>query len=80
MKKSKKPALLDGYIGTSVVGDRGQIVIPKDLRDDVRLKPGDRVVMFRHQSGPIVMMPMDAMKKFMNAMSSKLSSLQDFMK
>ena len=80
MKMTKKSALLDGYIGTSVVGDRGQIVIPKELRDDVRLKPGDRVVMFRHQSGPIVMMPMDAMKNFMKAMSSKLTSLQGLMK
>ena len=34
----------DKYVGISKVGERGQIVIPKEARDMFDIKPGDSVV------------------------------------
>ena len=34
----------DKYIGISKVGEKGQIVIPKEARDMFDIKPGDSVV------------------------------------
>ncbi len=35
----------DKYIGVCKVGERGQIVIPKDIRDMFEINPGDSIVM-----------------------------------
>ena len=32
--------------GTAVVGERGQLVIPADLRKDLNIKAGDRLMIF----------------------------------
>lgn len=80
MKTKKTSAALDGYMGTTIVGERGQIVIPKELRDCVGLDAGSRVVLMRHgKHGPVVMFPLDHMREYMEQMTSriaKLSSLQ----
>ena len=34
----------DKYVGISKVGEKGQIVIPKEARDMFDIKPGDSVV------------------------------------
>jgi AbrB family looped-hinge helix DNA binding protein len=34
----------DKYVGVCKVGDKGQIVIPKDARDMFGINPGDSVV------------------------------------
>ena len=36
----------DKYVGISKVGEKGQIVIPKEARDMFDIKPGDSVVVF----------------------------------
>ncbi len=35
----------DTYIGICKVGEKGQIVIPKDIRNMFDIKPGDSVIM-----------------------------------
>jgi AbrB family looped-hinge helix DNA binding protein len=32
--------------GTAMVGERGQLVIPRDLRKDLSIKAGDRLMVF----------------------------------
>ncbi|MFZ2804441.1 MAG: AbrB/MazE/SpoVT family DNA-binding domain-containing protein [Patescibacteria group bacterium] len=74
--KLKKSTPSDGYMGTTTVGERGQIVIPKELRDEVGLDPGSRVVLMRHgKHGPIVMFPLDQMNEFMAQMTSRIAKL-----
>lgn len=34
------------FFGTVKVGERGQIVIPKEARDKFNIKPGDSMVVF----------------------------------
>lgn len=34
---------------THTVGPKGQVVIPKELRDELGLEPGDRVSFWRHE-------------------------------
>ena len=34
----------DKYVGICKVGEKGQIVIPKDARDMFNIKPGDSII------------------------------------
>ena len=44
--------------GTAKVGDRGQIVIPKEAREFFGIKPGDTLLILgKHESGLIVTKP-----------------------
>ena len=44
------------FYGTVTVGERGQIVVPAQAREDLDLNPGDKLLVFRHphQLGLIV--------------------------
>jgi AbrB family looped-hinge helix DNA binding protein len=40
------------FVGSVTVGDRGQIVIPVEVRKELNIQPGDRLLCFRHPMGP----------------------------
>jgi AbrB family looped-hinge helix DNA binding protein len=49
--KSNKPCGLkfsENFYGSSTLGDRGQIVIPVEARNDLGFKPGDKLLIMRH--------------------------------
>ena len=41
---SKEAYMKDKFVGIAKVGEKGQIVIPKEARDMFDIKPGDSVV------------------------------------
>lgn len=50
--------------GTVKVGERGQIVIPKEARDIFDIKPGETMVVLGHENKGIVIVKADLMKSF----------------
>lgn len=38
----------DCFFGSVTVGERGQVVIPADLRKLIDIEPGDRLLVLRH--------------------------------
>ena len=57
--------------GTAVMGERGQIVIPKEIRDQMRLKKGEQImVMFHNES--IMLITRDKMEAFVKQLTSSL--------
>ncbi|HUB96508.1 MAG TPA: type II toxin-antitoxin system PrlF family antitoxin [Stellaceae bacterium] len=41
----------------SAITSKGQATIPKEIRDHLHLKPGDRVKFFIHPDGTVVILP-----------------------
>ena len=41
----------------SAITSKGQATIPKAIRDNLQLKPGDRVKFFVHPDGSVVLLP-----------------------
>ena len=56
IKSSKKLKSTDCYVESTTIGERGQVVIPKEIRDALRLKTGESLLVMLH-NGAVVMMP-----------------------
>ena len=53
------------FFGTVKVGERGQIVIPKEARDRFGIKPGDSLVVFgRDKNEKLVILKENVMRDF----------------
>lgn len=65
---------MEDRFGTTVMGERGQVVIPKDIRDAMGLQAGDRLVTLYHD-GKLFLMTADEMKQFMDVMSERFASV-----
>ncbi len=69
MKCERKSDGLFGTVcGSTVLGERGQMVVPKEARDLLGSKTGDRFVVFSH-NGFLVLMP----EKMMSKMIAKVT-------
>jgi AbrB family looped-hinge helix DNA binding protein len=55
------------YAWTVTVGEKGQIVIPKQAREVFDIKPGDTLVLLADQEKGIAIPPKSAFSAFMKA-------------
>lgn len=56
------------------MGERGQIVIPKDVRDRLGLKAGSQLMVMQND-GPIMLIPVDRMRELMEHMNKYISNI-----
>ena len=52
----------DKFIGISKVGEKGQIVIPKEARDMFDIKPGDSIIVLCDKEKGIALLKADAIE------------------
>ncbi|MDF2524828.1 MAG: transcriptional regulator, AbrB family [Clostridiales bacterium] len=55
------------YAWTAKVGEKGQIVIPKEARDIFKIKPGDTVLLLGDEEQGIAIVNNDVFTHFANA-------------
>jgi len=63
--------------GSVKVGERGQIVIPKDARDVFGIKPGDILLVLGDESRGIAIVKADDMKRFALKILEKVESTEE---
>ena len=52
----------DKFVGISKVGEKGQIVIPKEARDMFDIKPGDSIIVLCDKSKGIALVKSDVIE------------------
>ncbi len=67
MKKEK-------FVGISKVGEKGQIVIPKEARDMFDIKPGDSVIVLCDKTRGIALLKADAIEDLSDKIFPKETS------
>ncbi|MCE9559523.1 MAG: AbrB/MazE/SpoVT family DNA-binding domain-containing protein [Armatimonadetes bacterium] len=61
-----KKTLDECFYGSATIGERGQLVIPAEAREELGFKPGDKVLVMRHKVwDALVITKLDKMKMFM---------------
>lgn len=61
--------------GAVTMGERGQIVIPAKVRKSFRIKPGDKLIVFTKDGGPIGLIPAEHFGKFLDQATQMLAHL-----
>lgn len=56
----------DKFLSTVRVGDKGQIVIPKEVREMFEIEPGDNLMLLADKDRGIAIVAFDGMMDFMN--------------
>jgi AbrB family looped-hinge helix DNA binding protein len=77
MKEGPKHCLTDSFFGTSTVGERGQVVIPAEAREEFSIQPGDKLMVMRHPVYDGVMLfKIDAAREFLDEFQKTLDRLE----
>ena len=61
----------DKFVGIAKVGEKGQIVIPKEARDMFDIKPGDSVIVLCDKQKGIALLKADAGEDLSDKVFSK---------
>jgi AbrB family looped-hinge helix DNA binding protein len=72
MTKFKGPKVY----GAVTVGERGQVVIPVELRQAFGIKAGDKLIVFTKGKEFINLVPTEQFNTFLNNMSKMLASIK----
>jgi AbrB family looped-hinge helix DNA binding protein len=62
--------------GAVTVGERGQVVIPAELRQAFGIKAGDKLIVFTKGKEFINLVPTEQFNAFLNHMSKMLASIK----
>ncbi len=66
--------------GTATIGKRGQIVIPAEIRKKLKIKSGEKFVIFLTPSEMIVFIPSNQFGKIISELNKKLAKLKHLTK
>jgi AbrB family looped-hinge helix DNA binding protein len=62
---------------TVKVGERGQIVIPKETRDMFSIKPGDNLILIANKTKGIVIIKSDKIKEFARKILKNIENIEN---
>lgn len=65
------------FFGTTTLGEKGQVVIPAEAREALKLKKGEKLLVFGFGCEMIAFAKVSDLKKFASLLSKRLESLQD---
>ncbi len=70
-------AFLKGKIyGAVTVGERGQVVIPAEVRKQFKVKSGDKLIVFAKPGGMIGLVPAEEFNQFLNEAAKMLAKFK----
>ena len=65
------------FYGTATVGERGQIVIPADAREELGFQPGDKLLVMKHPlHDGLMVFKIEAAQEFLAEVTKSLEKLQ----
>ena len=68
----------DAFYGSATVGDRGQIVIPAEARQELGIHPGDKVLIMRHPIHQgLLVFQLNSVKEFLDEFSAQVQRIEE---
>lgn len=77
MKPDAKNCLTESFFGTSTVGERGQVVIPAEAREEFNIQPGDKLMVMRHPvHAGVMLFKIDSAREFLDEFQKTLDRFE----
>lgn len=77
MKPDAKSCLTESFFGTSTVGERGQVVIPAEAREEFNIQPGDKLMVMRHPvHAGVMLFKIDSAREFLDEFQKTLDRFE----
>jgi AbrB family looped-hinge helix DNA binding protein len=68
----------DAFYGSATVGDRGQIVIPAEARQELGIHSGDKVLIMRHPIHKgLMVFQLNSVKEFLDEFSAQVQRIEE---
>ena len=67
------------FYGSSVIGERGQIVIPAKAREELEIKAGDEFIFFGHGK-MLHLIKANELNQFLDKMTEKFTKIREDLK
>ena len=71
-KATKRTFISPKILSSTVMGERGQLVVPKEIRECYNLKSGDKFFVIGPGHGPIILLPAVQMHDFVEHINKKI--------
>lgn len=65
------------FYGTVTIGEKGQVVIPKEARDGLKLNKGDRLLVFGPHDDMLAIVKLSQVEKITSHLSKSLKRIND---
>jgi len=76
-KKSSKELFKESFIfAVSTLGEKGQVVIPVKIRKKMKMKKGQRLIVFLDRAGAVIFIPVERFEKIALLFDKKLSEIK----
>ena len=82
MHTSMKPDLHDHrhFYGTATIGEKGQVVVPADVRKTMGLKSGDKLLVFGMGKNMVTLAKFEQLEKMADMMSKRVEGIRQMIK
>jgi AbrB family looped-hinge helix DNA binding protein len=77
---SKKCKREEVFYGTTTVGEKGQVVIPSEAREAMKLQKGDKLLVFGMGCDMIAFSKLSNLEKFAEHLSKRLDAIRTIIK
>ncbi len=65
-----------GYMDMVTLGERGQVVIPAAIRDQLGLGAGDKLMAFTKHGSMICLIPASSMRSLVDTLTAQLTEIE----
>lgn len=76
----KKNMCNERFYGTTTIGEKGQMVIPVEAREAMKLNKGDKLLVFGMGQEMIALTKLSQVEQFASHLSHKLESIREIIK
>jgi AbrB family looped-hinge helix DNA binding protein len=76
MNGMQNPIHGEGKMDMVTLGERGQVVIPAHIRDNLGLKAGDKLMAFTKHAKVICLVPASSMRHLVDVLTAQLDEME----